>query len=46
MQRALLRLALLMRIVPLLQAVATIALGFSAYQRPWLSAAAVGAVLA
>ena len=37
MQRALVRLALLMRIVPLLQAIATIALGFSGYSRPWLA---------
>jgi signal transduction histidine kinase len=46
MQRALVRLALLMRTVPLLQAVATIALGFSAYSRPWLSVAAAGVCLA
>jgi Histidine kinase-, DNA gyrase B-, and HSP90-like ATPase len=46
MQRALVRLALLMRIVPLLQAIATIALGLSAYTRPWLGVAAAGACLA
>jgi len=46
MQRALVRLALLMRVVPLLQATATIALGFSAYTRPWLGVAAAGACLA
>ena len=46
MQRALVRLALLMRIVPLLQAIATIALGFSGYSRPWLSVAAACVSLA
>jgi hypothetical protein len=46
MQRALVRLALLMRLVPLLQALATIALGFSGYSRPWLGAAAAAACLA
>ena len=34
MQRALVRLALLMRVVPLLQVVATMTLGFSADRRP------------
>ena len=40
MQRALVRLALLMRVVPLLQVVATMTLGFSADRRPWLNVAA------
>jgi signal transduction histidine kinase len=35
-QRALIRVALLMRVVPVLQAVATLAFGFCVYQRPWL----------
>ena len=46
MQRALVRLALLMRVVPLLQAIATVALGLSAYSRPWLGVAAAGACMA
>jgi hypothetical protein len=40
MQRALVHLALLMRVVPLLQVVATMSLGFSADRRPWLNVAA------
>jgi signal transduction histidine kinase len=40
MRRALIRLALLMRVVPVLQAVATLVFGFSAYQHVWLGAAA------
>jgi signal transduction histidine kinase len=40
MRSALIRLALLMRVVPLLQAAATLAFGFSVYQRVWLGAAA------
>jgi signal transduction histidine kinase len=40
MQRALVRLALLMRFVPVLQAAATLALGFSVYARPALGVAA------
>jgi hypothetical protein len=35
-----------MRLVPFLQAAVTTLVGFSAYQRPWLSAAAACAVLA
>jgi signal transduction histidine kinase len=46
MQRALVRLAFLMRAVPLLQAIATIALGYAAYHRPWLNVAAGCAALA
>ncbi|HEV2372901.1 MAG TPA: ATP-binding protein [Streptosporangiaceae bacterium] len=46
MQRALMRLALLMRAVPLLQALATLLFGFSAYQRPWLGVAAGCAAVA
>jgi signal transduction histidine kinase len=40
MQRALVRLALLMRFVPVLQAAATLALGFSFYKQPVLGVAA------
>jgi hypothetical protein len=46
MRRALVRLALLMRAVPLLQAIATLALGYTAYHRPWLNVAAGCAALA
>ena len=46
LQRALVRFALLMRAVPLLQAVATLLFGFSAYQRPWLGVAAGFAAVA
>ena len=45
-RRALVRLALLMRVVPLLQAVVTVTLGFSVSGRPWLTAAACCAALA
>lgn len=40
MRRALVRLALLMRAVPLLQAVAVMALGFPTFRQPWLGMAA------
>jgi signal transduction histidine kinase len=40
-RRAIVRLALLVRVVPLLQAVATMTVGFAADPRPWLNVAAV-----
>jgi signal transduction histidine kinase len=46
MQRALVRLGFIQRAVPLLQAIATLAMGYHAYHRPWLNVAAGCAALA